>query len=103
MHARSSSEILGSQVPLRVSLLERDSPVPTRSLSHLQRLVDDGVGGFVHEATDWRFLASMTAGQMACRASRVGILGFGRGYAGQALSIGGGLCKPFFPATGVHV
>src|SRR5262245_2237660 len=53
---------------------------PKENLSPLQAQVDAAVGGFVHQATDWRSLAAMTAGGLAYRAGRIGAMGFGSGH-----------------------
>jgi hypothetical protein len=43
----------------------------------LQAQVDHLVGGFIEQATDWRSLAAMTAGGMAHRLGRIGVMSHG--------------------------
>src|SRR4029453_1988471 len=57
----------------------------------LQATVDESVGGFVHQATDWRSLVSMTAAGLAYRAGRIGVMGMGKGSFLRAASVGLGL------------
>src|SRR4029434_4395953 len=59
--------------------------------SPLQSQVDGLVGGFAETATDWRSLAAMTAGGMAYRAGRIGVMGWGNGSLVRAASVGFGL------------
>ena len=84
---------------LGASLLENRSAIPdplvgqtlSPVLSPLQSQADSLVGGFVSQATDWRSLAAMTAGGMAYRMGRIGIMGLGAGTGVRALSVGVGL------------
>src|SRR4030095_3183132 len=73
----------------RNSLLSRASV--SSGPSPLQSQVDGLVGGFVGQATDWRSLAAMTAGGMAYRAGRIGVMGLGRSSALRVASVGLGL------------
>ena len=69
-----------------------DSPLLYSSRpSPLQSQVDALVGGFVHQATDWRSLAAMTAGGVAYRTAKIGVMSLGGGQAVHALSVGMGL------------
>gem|GEM_PF-3584330 len=65
--------------------------ISSETLSPLQSQVDTLVGGFLHQATDWRSLAAMTAGGLACRGARIGAMGLGAGNGIRALSVGVGL------------
>src|SRR4030095_13521983 len=73
----------------RNSLLSRASV--SSGPSPLQSQVDGLVGGFVGQATDWRSLAAMTAGGMAYRAGRIGVMGLGSSSALRVASVGLGL------------
>src|SRR5262245_50802243 len=75
------------------SLLSRvpSSPCLYSGTSPLQNQVDQLVGGFIQQATDWRSLAAMTAGGMAYRMGRIGVMGLGGGNLMRAVSVGAGL------------
>src|SRR4030095_12632445 len=73
------------------SLLDRVSFSNAPSLSSLQNQVDQAVGAFAHQASDWKSLASMIAGAGAYRFGRMGVLGMGNAPALKALSFGAGL------------
>ena len=75
------------------NLLDRKNPLSASSFSStaLQSQVDSLIGGFVQGATDWKFLSAMTAGGLAYRAGRIGVMGLGGGNAVRAASIGLGL------------
>src|SRR5262245_25972056 len=53
------------------------------SLTQRQAQVDGMVEGFVHQATDLKSLAALTAGGLAYRAGRVGTMGFRLGAYGH--------------------
>src|SRR5262245_14143196 len=61
------------------TLLSRSIPLNLVPETVLQSQVDGLVGGFVQQATDWRSLAAMMAGGMACRLGRVGAMTAGTG------------------------
>src|SRR4029434_6037202 len=46
---------------MQTSILSASLPVSLPSLTPLQSQVEGLVGGFVHQASDWRSLAAMTA------------------------------------------
>src|SRR4030095_8827178 len=73
------------------SVLDRASIAPGSMSTRLQCQVDVWVGGFAEQAADWRSLAAMTAGGMAYRAGRVGVMGLGSGSALRVASVGLGL------------
>jgi|GEM_PF-2581539 len=76
------------------SLLDRPDAVSlstVSSVSPLQSQVDGLVGGFVHQATDWRTLMAMTAGGMAYRVGRIGAMGLAPVPGIRAVSVGLGL------------
>src|SRR5262245_50719212 len=80
--------------PLRpTSILDRASFTShsASSVTPLQSQVDGLVGGFVEQATDLKTLAAISAGGMAYRMGRVGLMGLGSGNAVRALSVVGGL------------
>src|SRR5262245_33029771 len=78
-------------MPSRTNNILSRSISATTPLSSLQSQVDHLVGGFVEQATDLRTLAAISAGGLAFRAGRVGLMGLGTGNAVQALSYVGGL------------
>src|SRR4030095_7458338 len=77
------------------SLLIRPSSCPPVQASPIQGEIDGWVGGFVHQATDWRSLAAMVAGGVAGRVGRVGTMGLRVGAYGHTplriVSVGLGL------------
>src|SRR4030095_4714658 len=54
------------------SLLIRPSSCPPVQASPIQGEIDGWVGGFVHQATDWRSLGAMVAGGVAGRGGPCG-------------------------------
>src|SRR4029453_2809546 len=73
------------------SVLDRASFSASSSITPVQSQVDGLVGGFAEAATDWRTIASMTAGGAAYRVARLGVAGAGSGTALRVLSVGAGL------------
>jgi len=89
--ASSTSNSVGSNFSSpRPSLLERNSD-PHAGLSEAQTQADACVGGFLRQATDWHALAALTAGGMAYRLGRIGVMSLGSGHGIRALSFGAGL------------
>src|SRR5262245_57705322 len=68
-----------------------DSFAQIPSQTSFQSQVENLVGDFIRQATDWKSLAAMTAGGMAYRAGRIGVMGLGDGNVVRALSVGLGL------------
>src|SRR4029453_10408091 len=76
----------------RPSLLEQENSYSENlPLSRVQSQVDGLVSGFVRQATDWRALAAMTAGEMAYRAGKIGLMGLESGNFVRIASVGFGL------------
>src|SRR4030095_10941732 len=73
------------------SLLSRAPLNASFATTPLQSQVDGLVGSFNQQATDWRSLSAMTAGGMAYRAGRIGVMGLGNGSVLRAASVGLGL------------
>src|SRR4030095_5315636 len=70
--------------------------------SPIQSQVDGLVAGFVEQATDVKSLAALTAGGLAYRVGRIGILGFANGHLGRALSVGAGLAAEVSAFEATH-
>src|SRR4030095_16688780 len=71
-----------------------DRPLPSLSFSKrtpLQATVDQCMGRFVEDATDIKSVAALSAGSLAYRAGRIGVLGLGSGSVVRAASVGLGL------------
>src|SRR5262245_43998059 len=84
------SSILTREITVRESILTSRSPA-SREPTPLQSQVDGLIGGFSDQATDWRVLVSMTAGGMAYRMGRIGVMGLGSGNVIRIASVGAGL------------
>src|SRR4030095_6591872 len=64
---------------------------PSAPLTSLQRQTDGLVSSFMTQAFDWKALAALTAGGLAYRAGRIGVMGLGNASLLRMASVGVGL------------